>query len=272
MVWFQRRTRSSSIILGLALAFSASPGSAQDISCEPPAVPEYDTDGNAYCAEPNIDCPAGYPPVYAGGGDWDCVSAAEIRFAEGPQLSCPHGAVVWDDSAEDWVCEELSECEVCQRCDLYVEIAKMQCIDLGERKARTICGGARGITWRGLEVDASGRSCDTKSIQVGTRMIEVETNCTGPAIEQCVDGWMAAHPGESTGTSRSGTVGYKVGAKGGGKVFGIGVEVSGERSSSNSEGSTLSASWGSGKGFLDACSTASEGLTNSCADCGEVCY
>ena len=275
--------------LALACALAGSMGaaaSAQDITCSPPAIADYDADGNPYCAEPNVNCYGDYPPEYAGSGQWVCGSIAEIqaelRRKAGPQISCPQGAVTWDAAAADWRCEVLSECEICKRCFDYVELAKKQCVQKSRALARAKCNGSYGSTWRGervvgeiklLGIPMSRRTCETKKIQdEATGKIDtIQTNCSGPAIDECVEGWAVNHPGEDAGTSSSASVAYKVGAKGGAKILGIGVEVSGGRATQDTQGESYSASWGGGKGFLAACDEAADKVASVCADCSQVC-
>jgi hypothetical protein len=236
-----------------------------------------DVEGGVFCAEPNLDCYEDYPPTYVGNGEWYCPSfeqvQAERRRAAGPQISCPMGAVMWDDEAGDWTCEELDDCQACERCYLYVELAKKQCVEKSRRVARAKCSGAYGSTWRGERVAREGLTCEEKTLQdeVTGKVHTIQTNCTGAAIDECIEGWAVSHPGEAAGSSRSASVSYKLGAKGGGKIFGIGVEVSGERGTQDTEGESVSVSWGGGKGFLAACDEGADQVAAHCADCSDVC-
>ena len=267
-------------ILGLAAVVAlgtAVAARADEISCEPPAVADVDSDGSAYCAQPNVSCYEDAAPAYAGNGEWICPSIEEVMAAksyeEGPQISCPEGAVFWDAENGEWACEDLTECEICKRCFSYVQLAKERCIDKSRRVARAKCDGTYGSTWRGERVDADGRTCETKTFQDETtgKIHKLETNCTGPAIDDCVNGWEESHPGEATGSSSTSSVSYKVGAKGGGKLFGIGVEVSGERGTQDTEGKTFTVSWGGGKGYLNACNEGADQVAALCSDCTEAC-
>jgi hypothetical protein len=250
---------------------------AQEISCDPPAVAERDMKGNPYCAEPNVSCYEDYPPTYGGNGIWLCPSIEEVQAAQrlkaGPKISCPMGAVIWNAKVGNWSCEQMTECQICERCFDYVELAKMQCVEKSRRVAWAKCNGTYGSTWRGERVPANGRVCEKRMIQDETsgRTHTIETNCTGPAIDECVKGWEVSHPGESSGSSRSGSVSYKVGAKAGGKILGIGVEVSGERATQDTEGESYSVTWGGGKGFLAACDEGADKVAALCSDCSGVC-
>lgn len=274
------RTSISRAVSGVLLATAlvvAGGSRAADISCQPPAVADLDSEGNPYCAEPNVNCYEDAPPTYGGNGQWFCPTMEEVlaekRLKAGPQISCPHGAVFWDAEEGDWFCEDLSECEICQRCFTYVQLAKTRCVEKSRRLARAKCDGSYGSTWRGERVAPSGRTCEKTSIQdqMTGKLLTLETNCQGPAIDKCIKGWEVSHPGETAGRSRSASVSYKVGGKGGAKIFGIGVEVSGERATQDSEGETYSVSWGGGKGFLSACDEGAERVAALCSDCSLVC-
>jgi len=273
-----RITRLRVALLGLALALgAASAARAQDITCQAPAVAERDADGNPYCAEPNVSCYEDYPPTYGGNGNWLCPSIEEVQAEQrkkaGPKMDCAHGAVYWSDESGDWACEQLSECQVCQRCFEYVQLAKSRCVEKARRLAHAKCDGTYGSTWRGERVDAAGRTCERKTFQdLDTgKLHTIETNCQGPGIDACVEGWELSHPGESSGVSTSASVSYKVGGKAGGSFLGIGVEVSGERATSDTEGKTISVSWGGGKGFLAACDEGADQVAALCSDCSGVC-
>ncbi len=253
----------------LLIAVNASANSAP-IDCTAPELPVWDGVTPA-CIEPNVSCAEDSTPTYLGNGSWSCPTAGELRFAAGPQFSCQDEAVVnWNESSEEWECNTLSACESCRRCDLTVAVAKKSCVEKSRRKARSLCNDADGTTWRGEPVDKENRTCEAQSLRMNGKTVSVDI-CSGPSVDECVEGWMISHPGVTGGSSTSGSVSYKVGGKAGGSIMGIGVEVSGERATEDTQGTSYSAAWGSGSGFLAACASAAAKVADTCADCTDAC-
>ena len=133
--------------------------------------------------------------------------------------------------------------------------------------------GKPAFNWRGevLDISRSDVTCDEVQEQEPyTGAINtVQGNCYGAAIDECVDGMVTSHPGQSTINNIGGKVGVKVGAKGSAGVPLVAKgEVYGEASAEVSGSRTWSRTWGGGSGIGANCmAAANDAIAEMCQVC-----
>jgi hypothetical protein len=272
------------VALVLGLGLSARPAAAQ-VACVEPNVEVFDEESEQWvCADPqDISCGPDAEPAYFGG--WYCRDLEPEPYRadpDQPDISCPEGVIHYDDEAGEWYCGEA--CEVCEeqrrQCKEVLQRGKRDCIARGRVVALTACTpseGAPAVNWRGesISIDDASITCEELRRQDPTTgdLVTVQGECTGPAIEECVKGYMQSHPGETVGSSIGGKAGVKVGASGKAGIPLVAEgQVSTEAYAEVSGQESESRSWGAGKGIQQACVEAVSALENrTCPSCAEDC-